>query len=163
MGSAGLEVGAEGNERSRNKKPFHEGEWFKSRSRPLTLMVLPHKIPAFPTRSSFGTAYRERPDGLSHIEQTLKPGMLGQPVRITSLEASGQWPMCSAGASPTEDPSFYILISTLLKPCQEKFSRNFRNKQFSPKNRSKAKFQPARSRIRSAPSCKPGPHRRAPG
>ncbi len=59
----------------------------------------------FPTRSSFGTAYRKRPNGLSHIEQTLKPGVLGQPLGRTSFEVSGQWPVCFAGASPTEDPS----------------------------------------------------------
>jgi hypothetical protein len=70
------------------------------------LIAQPHILLTFPTRSSFGTAYRERPNGLSHIEQTLKPGVLGQPVRRASLEASGQWPVCFAGASPTEDLSF---------------------------------------------------------
>jgi len=64
-----------------------------------------HILLAFPTRSSFGTAYRERPNGLSHFEQTLNPGVPGLPVQRASLEASGQWPVCFAGASPTEDPS----------------------------------------------------------
>jgi len=73
--------------------------------RATLLFAQPFMLLEFPTRSSFGTAYRERPNGLSHIEQTLMPGVLGQPVRRTSLEASGQWPVCFAGASPTGDPS----------------------------------------------------------
>ncbi len=57
------------------------------------MLALPDKIAlsAFPTRSSFGTAYRERPDGLSHFEQTLNPGMPGLPVRelLSKLLGSG--------------------------------------------------------------------------
>lgn len=56
---------------------------------------------ALPTRTSFSTAHRERPQGLSHFEQTLRPGMPGLPRR-TSLEGAGQWPVCHADASPTE-------------------------------------------------------------
>jgi hypothetical protein len=50
--------------------------------------------------------------------------MLGQPVRRTSLEASGQWPVCNAGASPTEDPLFFVIIKIPPKICQEKKQKN---------------------------------------
>ncbi len=76
------------------------------KGRTTLLMVQPYSFVPSPTRSSFGTAYRKRRFHLSHIEQTLKPGVLGQPVRKTSFEVSGQWPVCFAGASPTEDPLF---------------------------------------------------------
>lgn len=71
----------------------------------------------FPTHSSFGTGYRERPNGLSHIEHTLKPGVLGQPVGKTSFEVSGQWLVCFAGASSTEDPSSLIFCIRQIQNC----------------------------------------------
>jgi len=37
--------------------------------------------------------------------------MPGLPVRKTSLEVSGQWPVCGGVASPTEDPLIKKLIS----------------------------------------------------
>lgn len=57
------------------------------------------------TRPSFSTACRERPLGLSHLRQTLNPGVPVLPCERASLDAIGQWPVSHAGASPTEDPS----------------------------------------------------------
>src|SRR5689334_16166683 len=63
------------------------------------------RLPA--TRSSFGTAPREKLDpessSLSHVGQTLVSGVSALP-RTTSLDAAGQWPVCGAGTSPTEIP-----------------------------------------------------------
>src|SRR5579872_4157185 len=56
-----------------------------------------------PTGPSFSTARRERSEDLSHIRETLNPGVPGPPC-LASLDASGQWPVCRADASPTEDP-----------------------------------------------------------
>ena len=42
-------------------------------------------------------------DLLSHLRKTLDPGVPVLPLP-TSLEVGGQWPVCCAGASPTEDP-----------------------------------------------------------
>jgi hypothetical protein len=42
--------------------------------------------------------------GLSHVRKTLNPGIPVLPVLPTSLDVVGQWLMCCAGASPTEDP-----------------------------------------------------------
>ena len=39
----------------------------------------------------------------SHLRKTLLPGVPVLP-RAISLEIGGQWPVCCAGASPTEDP-----------------------------------------------------------
>ena len=39
---------------------------------------------------------------LSHLRQTLNPEMPALPLSA-SLDASGQWPVCNAGASPTKD------------------------------------------------------------
>ena len=69
----------------------------------------PKKIPSewpqtLPTRSSFSTVRRERRAGLSHLRQTLNPGVPVLPWSA-SLDALGQWPVCHTGASPTEDPS----------------------------------------------------------
>lgn len=58
-----------------------------------------------PTRPSFSTAPRQTRHG--------GPATLGKPLNreflfypgLTSLEAGGQWPLCSAGASPTEGPT----------------------------------------------------------
>src|SRR5579864_142648 len=58
----------------------------------------------FPTRPSFSTAHRERSCDLSHIRKTLNPGVPVLPLRPASFEAVGQWLVCCAGASPTEDP-----------------------------------------------------------
>lgn len=41
---------------------------------------------------------------LSHLRQTLNPGVPVLPVLPASFEAVGQWPVCYAGASLTEDP-----------------------------------------------------------
>jgi len=56
-----------------------------------------------PTGPSFSTARRERSSDLSHIRETLNPGVPGIPC-VASLDASGQWLVCRADASPTEDP-----------------------------------------------------------
>ena len=61
-----------------------------------------------PTGLSFSTARRERSrpncnGDLSHLRKTLNPGIPGLPCR-TSFDAEGQWLMCRADASPTEDP-----------------------------------------------------------
>jgi hypothetical protein len=56
-----------------------------------------------PTGPSFSTARRERPEDLSHLRETLNPGVSGLPYR-TSFDAGGQWHICRADASPTEDP-----------------------------------------------------------
>lgn len=60
--------------------------------------------PAFPTRPSFSTAPRERLFHLSHLRKTLNPGVPVLPVMPASLDTVGQWLVCRAGASPTEDP-----------------------------------------------------------
>ena len=109
----------------KQKNHSASGNGLNSR-RTIILIAQSHILRAFPTRSSFGTAYRERLNGLSHIEQTLNPGVLGQPVRGTSLEASGQWPLCFAGASPTEDPLFFLLLKRLLKFVKKKTKNFFR-------------------------------------
>ena len=57
----------------------------------------------FPTGPSFSTARRERSEDLSHLRETLNPGVSGLPCR-TSFDAGGQWLICRADASPTEDP-----------------------------------------------------------
>src|SRR6516162_2430308 len=47
---------------------------------------------------------------LSHIRKTLKPGVSVLPLLPASFDAVGQWRLCCAGASPTEDPSYRCLI-----------------------------------------------------
>ena len=73
------------------KKPFHEEGMVQNLDWTTIVIVQPHILLAFPTRSSFGTAYRERPNGLSHFEQTLNPGVPGLPVRelLWKLPGSG--------------------------------------------------------------------------
>jgi len=39
----------------------------------------------------------------SHIEQTLTPGVPVPPALSTSLDVAGQWRVCRAGTSPTEE------------------------------------------------------------
>jgi len=56
-----------------------------------------------PTGPSFSTARRKRSHDLSHVRETLNPGVPGRPWR-TSFDAGGQWLVCRADASPTEDP-----------------------------------------------------------
>ena len=56
-----------------------------------------------PSRPSFSTALRKGLANPSHLRKTLVPGISVLP-RAISLEIDGQWPMCCAGASPTEDP-----------------------------------------------------------
>ena len=41
---------------------------------------------------------------LSHIRKTLSPGGPVPPARPASFETVGQWLVCCAGASLTEDP-----------------------------------------------------------
>ena len=55
-----------------------------------------------PSRPSFSTALRKGSHP-SHLRKTLLPGVPVLP-RAISLEIGGQWPVCCAGASPTEDP-----------------------------------------------------------
>ena len=59
---------------------------------------------SFLTRPSFSTAHRKRSENLSHVRKTLKPGVPVIPLRQTSFEVVGQWPVCRAVASPTEEP-----------------------------------------------------------
>ena len=56
-----------------------------------------------PSRPSFSTAPRKGLANPSHLRKTLVPGISVLP-RAISLEIDGQWPVCCAGASPTEDP-----------------------------------------------------------
>ena len=59
-----------------------------------------------PTRVSFGTAHREKGRirlTLSHIGQTLEPGDSAPPANGASLDTAGQWPLCRAVTSPTEN------------------------------------------------------------
>jgi hypothetical protein len=56
-----------------------------------------------PSRPSFSTALRKGFTNPSHLRKTLVPGISVLP-RAISLEIDGQWPVCCAGASPTEDP-----------------------------------------------------------
>src|SRR5262249_13749317 len=56
-----------------------------------------------PSRPSFSTALRKGLANPSHLRKTLVPGISVLP-RAISLEIDGQWPVCCAGASPTEDP-----------------------------------------------------------
>ena len=56
-----------------------------------------------PSRPSFSTALRKGFSNPSHLRKTLLPGVPVLP-RAISLEIGGQWPVCCAGASPTEDP-----------------------------------------------------------
>jgi hypothetical protein len=58
---------------------------------------------SFLTRPSFSTAHRKRSENLSHVRKTLKPGVPVIPLRQTSFEVVGQWPVCRAVASPTEE------------------------------------------------------------
>lgn len=59
------------------------------------------------------------PIGFSHIRKTLNPGVPVLPFFPASLDAVGQWPVCCAGASPTEDPLmqpvFRLLFSVYLR------------------------------------------------
>lgn len=69
-----------------------------------------------PTGLSFSTARRKRSRrkssyDLSHIRKTLNPGVPGLPCR-TSFDAEGQWPVCRADASPTEDPQAKTMSTT---------------------------------------------------
>jgi hypothetical protein len=45
----------------------------------------------------------EIPANLSHVRKTLESG-IPVPPSATSLDDVGQWPLCCAGASPTEGP-----------------------------------------------------------
>jgi hypothetical protein len=45
-------------------------------------------------------------ENLSHVRKTLKPGVPVIPLRQTSFEVVGQWPVCRAVASPTEEPYY---------------------------------------------------------
>ena len=63
-----------------------------------------HPLTQAPTRTSFSTAHRQRLKRLSHLGQTLQPRVPGLP-QPASLEGAGQWPVCHAEASPTEDPA----------------------------------------------------------
>ena len=56
------------------------------------------------TRPSFSTARRKRSSDLSHLRQTLNPGVPVLPHWRASCDALGQWLVCRADASPTEDP-----------------------------------------------------------
>ncbi len=67
---------------------------------------------SFPTRPSFSTAHRKRPFDLSHLRKTLKPGVPVLPLLPASFDTVGQWPVCCAGASPTEDPCHKQLDGT---------------------------------------------------
>jgi len=60
-------------------------------------------ITRVPSRPSFSTALRKGFSNPSHLRKTLLPGVPVLP-RAISLEIGGQWPVCCAGASPTEDP-----------------------------------------------------------
>lgn len=57
--------------------------------------VCRHRRCVLPTRLSFGTAHRKRRDRLSHFRQTLRPGVPALPAIGTSLDAAGQWPVCT--------------------------------------------------------------------
>src|SRR5579872_3879438 len=61
---------------------------------------------SFPTRPSFSTAHRKGSDDPSHVRKTLSPGVPVLPLLPESFDAVGQWPVCCAGASPTEDPCY---------------------------------------------------------
>ena len=90
--------------RGANKRPSSPGgEKDRGLAMPRTLIRC-HKLP---TRTSFSTAHRQRPKGLSHLGQTLQPGVPGLP-QPASLEGAGQWPVCHADASPTEDPASLV-------------------------------------------------------
>jgi hypothetical protein len=69
----------------------------KARTRSLAELVVL-------TRPSFSTARRERLCNLSHLRQTLNPGVPVLPYLRASCDALGQWLVCRADASPTEDP-----------------------------------------------------------
>ena len=45
---------------------------------------------------------------LSHVRKTLNPGVPVLPFLPASFEAVGQWPVCYAGASQTEDPCCFF-------------------------------------------------------
>jgi len=63
------------------------------------------------TRPSFSTARRKRLCNLSHLRQTLNPGVPVLPYLRASCDALGQWLVCCADASPTEDPDTASPIS----------------------------------------------------
>jgi len=69
----------------------------------------------FPTRPSFSTAHRKRSEDLSHVRKTLNPGVPVLPLRQTSFEVVGQWPVCRAGASPTEEPCVLLRLENDVK------------------------------------------------
>ncbi len=78
----------------RNKKSHSSpsGEMAHSRGR------IPPLVQASAPRAVRGL------ENLSHLRKTLNPGVPGLPFEQASFDASGQWPMCRADASPTEDP-----------------------------------------------------------
>jgi hypothetical protein len=49
-------------------------------------------------------AVRSHYAGISHLRQTLNPGVPVLPHLRASCDALGQWLVCRADASPTEDP-----------------------------------------------------------
>ena len=58
-----------------------------------------------PHSPRFSTARRKIPlHGISHVRQTLNPGVSVLPYLRASCDALGQWLVCRADASPTEDP-----------------------------------------------------------
>ena len=90
------------------------------------------------TRPSFSTARRKRLCNLSHIRQTLNPGVPVLPYVRASCDALGQWLVCRADASPTEDPDAASLktlpiqrpigkVKQGLEACQEKSTYLIKN------------------------------------
>ena len=76
------------------------------------------KVARVPSRPSFSTAPRKGLTTLATLRKPLCREFLFYPVAI-SLEIGGQWPVCCAGASPTEDPQPRIVraaISPSLPP-----------------------------------------------
>ncbi len=68
--------------------------------------ILSPLVQASAPRTVRGSTY------LSHVRKTLKPGVPVLPAKPTSFEADGQWLVCRAGASPTEDPCKYGELPT---------------------------------------------------
>jgi len=56
---------------------------------------------------------------LSHIRKTLSPGVPAVPLLPASFEAVGQWPVCYAGASLTEDRCNLDRVNRTAIYCQE--------------------------------------------
>lgn len=71
----------------------------------------------FPTRPSFSTAHRKRSYDLSHIRETLSPGVPVVPLRPVSFETVGQWLVCCVGASPTEDSMHCFWMPSSASKC----------------------------------------------